>query len=501
MSFDPVTVAQAVVQGKKKFADVKLPRRRDLPGIAGIPVVMAAPYTVTSAVASAGTALWTGSSVTSPVYVAPFTPGAFRVTGCKPTRALVAGSVPAATSTATYTAVGKTSSSPWEIEFVLDTVGGKFDIMGRNVTGSDARILIDGQALTAYRTVTAPGNDGAPARHTVSGLPAGPHRVKIEATSQFYFCGVVIGPTDIVYAVPKSQLRCIVFGDSWTEPTVQDNRADTIARGWPQWMQYLFGMDVWSAGSGGTGFLNPGTGGRVTFRNRLADATAYSPDVWIWNGGTNDIGRLATLGYDATAVGAEASACFAAVKAALPNCLQIVLGPTWPRDPKQFTTGADGAVAVRDAIKSAAASAGMLFVDMMEAPASPTAQASGTLAAASAANANTISSTTTYDTNTMLKIGAGGNAEYRRVQSSVGAGPYTINVQDGGTSLLLAHASGDPVVPTGPAVFTGTGSLTAPAGTGTADRYRGVDQAHPTCDGHKAVAVWVYECVANLLAA
>jgi lysophospholipase L1-like esterase len=134
-----------------------------------------------------------------------------------------------------------------------------------------------------------------------------------------------------------------VLGDSYTEGLLSYSRRLENALGW----------EVWNSGAGGTGYVNPGPQGRMNFGARLqSDVLAFFPDVVIVAGGLNDDGELPET------VGTAAGALYDAILTNLPAAKVAVIGPWWP-------TGypSESILNVRDAIKRAALSRGLLFVD------------------------------------------------------------------------------------------------------------------------------------------
>ena len=111
--------------------------------------------------------------------------------------------------------------------------------------------------------------------------------------------------------------------------------------------------DAWPSGSGGTGYLNPGTSGRKTFRGRVqTDVINHRPDLVIVAGGINDTASTPA------AIGAEAGLLFDAILTGLPHVTLVVVGPFWPNE------GPTAAVlALRDAIKAQAEARELLFID------------------------------------------------------------------------------------------------------------------------------------------
>ena len=78
-------------------------------------------------------------------------------------------------------------------------------------------------------------------------------------------------------------------------------------------------------GVGATGYLNPSTGGKVKFRDRVQnDIINLNPDVVIVAGGINDHSA-----YSAAAIQTEASLLFSTFETALPDVALIGLSPFW----------------------------------------------------------------------------------------------------------------------------------------------------------------------------
>jgi lysophospholipase L1-like esterase len=440
--------------------------------------VMAAPYTTTQTNVTGGT-VTSGSTITSAVRIPAEQPGAFRYGGGG---IIYGGSLSGVNMWQTYggSAGPQQSQTPYSVEFNLDTVGGSFDVVIKRFTSAQARVAIDGQYITQVSTFVPSDSTAQPCLLNVAGLSAGRHRVRVEFNKFAGFCGVNVQASDSVLAVPVRRKRVIVVGDSYTEPTVTDSISNAFGGfGWVQALGHVLGVDAWSSGSGGTGYLAPGASARVKFRDRLTnDVIAYSPDMVIWAGGHNDVGS-----YSSSAIGAEAALCFSTTAAALPNCQQVVVGPMWGYGPNTVSGSAYDA---RDAIKAAAAAAGLLWIDPQESPLDLPAQGSGTLQA-----------NVTYRAGTWLKVGTGAAQEVRLTTNVTGSGPYTITVP----ALTNAHTAGDPITETGPGWVTGNGRQGTTNGSGTADRYTGSDSTHPTQAGHEALGLYVAQRLYYTLAA
>ena len=392
----------------------------------------------------------------------------------------------------------KTSSAPVLVEFFYETADatGRFEIYWKG--GGACRVAIQ-QADGSWGYVSAGGFS-----HT-NGLyydlvtlgAAGLYRIRLEFDPSRVFMGITAGPTDTVSATlaPK---RYIVVGDSFTEPTIEDSGSFVYGDGWPVQLSYLTGLDIWCAGSGGTGYLNPNSGAsRVKFRDRLAgDILYFQPDGIIWAGGINDYGI-----YTPAQIGAEALACYQQALAAGVTD-QIVLSPFWP---KALT--ASGAItnllATHDQIAAAAAQVrGCRYLNLFEMPDTlpylskwqGTTWTGSTLQALTTVGANQISlaSIPLYMTQGpatksgwYVRVGNDQDSEIRAVTNVTGTGPYTLTLSP---NLSVAHAAGAVVTLSGPSYMTGTGKQGATTGTGNADRYTGNGGTHPTKAGHAHIA-------------
>ena len=84
---------------------------------------------------------------------------------------------------------------------------------------------------------------------------------------------------------------------------------------------------------GSTGYINPGTPGRVDFQSRIGtDVVTNQPEYVLFAGGIND-NTLTTNAAAAAALTAACINCYQTIQNQLPNCKIIVLGPFWPGTP------------------------------------------------------------------------------------------------------------------------------------------------------------------------
>lgn len=365
--------------------------------------------------------------------------------------------------------------SPMTIDFLFDGV--EFEVILKGMP-SLFRVRVDGEFVSdgAY----SPVNDGA-IRYKKFQFPSRKlRRITIDAHGMA-FGGIVADPTATVQPFSHTGPRCIVMGDSITEGAAATGLS---ASGWVRsFGESMAWPDTWPSGSGGTGYLAPGAG-RYKFRDRVAaDLIAFNPDVWVIAGGINDY-----INYTAEEVGAEAALLYSQIKQALPSSVGIVLSPFWRGgvETMPYTI-----LAVRDAIRSAADSAGLQFVDLIEMPFDG-APITSTVHAFVASAANAFYSTSILPAGGNIEIGSGANRERCSITAVSGAGPYLVTITRG---LQKAHSAGEPITEVGPSLWTGTGRVGATAGDGNSDVYISADGTHPTQSGHDAIG----ETVASLL--
>lgn len=487
------------------FPSRYIPRRRELPGYKNVPTVNANLFTATAGVNGAATVI-AGS-----ILVPHYDTSAFRYFGTVP--GYFNNTFPNYNFFATngtqgngYTGVpmaypsGKTSSSPWFVEFDFDTTDGQFEIKLKG-SGGGVRVVIDGQQISAVGSTFTTVANGGTYLHLVSGLTAGLHRVRLEFASNAIFGGINTIPTNGVIAAPPKPIKCLVQGDSFSEPTISEIAPTGFGTdGWPQRLSYLTGWDVWSAATGSTGYVNPGTPGKVAITDpgRTDDIVRNNPDVIICAAGINDGASSGDV------VGAAALSVFQAYRAALPNALIVVLSPFWQQE---GWTIPSNYLAIDEALKVAASQvSGTIFLDLLRMPApqagvttDTTVSGPGTIsnAAGVTANATSFTSATKYPANTLVQIGNDANAEIKKIAGVSGTGPWTHTV----TAMARAHAAASVVIPIGPSYVTGNGKQGAPQNNGTADRYRGTDGTHPSVAGHEHIARTVFQLLSAALPA
>jgi lysophospholipase L1-like esterase len=148
--------------------------------------------------------------------------------------------------------------------------------------------------------------------------------------------GVGLNPTNGFLGGPTANLRrLIIMGDSVSEDPGQFG----LGNGWgSQLMQMYLNLDVWSSGSGGTGY-NATNSGRPNFLGRLqSDVITNNPDYVLFMGGFNDgadhapyatqtdpkTGTIPNYTGASNDLFVAACACYSNIQRSLPNCEIIV---------------------------------------------------------------------------------------------------------------------------------------------------------------------------------
>lgn len=239
---------------------------------------------------------------------------------------------------------------PYRLEFVLD--GTSFTVpLGSPLAASPkARLFVDNQLATADQELLT-GGGGADywTNHTWTFPDARPRKICLELVNAA-IKGVWVPNTAGLLPIPWPQGPKVLWvGDSISESAI----ATSAFLGYAHIASWLLGLDNYAVSAvGSTGYLNNVSATKKNALERIqADVIADAPDAVIWFLGTNDVAM------DVPSLQANAGGCYDAVKAALPDCQQIVFGPMYINPP------ATGFTATRDAIASTAASRGLPFID------------------------------------------------------------------------------------------------------------------------------------------
>jgi GDSL-like Lipase/Acylhydrolase family len=178
-------------------------------------------------------------------------------------------------------------------------------------TGAPVRVRVDGQLVGTGATFTTAA-DGSTYFVPVTFGSSALRRITLEFSAAAWWGGIQINPTDSLWKAAAKGPRVVVMGDSFTEGT----GATIPQQWWSRKMAEALGWyDVAQSGVGSTGYLAPGTGGKVKFRDRVTnDVINLNPDIVIVAGGIND-----SSSYTAAAIQTEAAALFAAIQAGVPK--------------------------------------------------------------------------------------------------------------------------------------------------------------------------------------
>jgi hypothetical protein len=214
--------------------------------------------------------------------------------------------------------------APFQLAF--DFYGDEFVLMTMPLTNSDPAcnvlwIWVDGQPATAAPAAQSSLTVGGGTFTKVTFTSVAQRRIVIWVSMYTPVCRLYIDHVDAVSPIPAAgRPRVQVLGDSWVEGT-----GTTGLRGMTDRLRLLTGWDVYQAGQGGTGYVNPGPGGQQKdvygSESRLAGIAGANPDYIIVFGTTNDDSE------DPDDVGAAAFALYSTLAARESQAQLIVVGP------------------------------------------------------------------------------------------------------------------------------------------------------------------------------
>ena len=177
-------------------------------------------------------------------------------------------------------------------------------------------------------------NDGNNYIYQVTFASLAQRQIEIEMTGNGVLQGIYVPPTNSFAPFLSDPLkRFIIIGDSYTEeyiPNYTDPNGNVgVGLGYGTRLgQLMPALDVWSLGSGATGYSNTDGGLRFNFPNRVqVDVVSNQPDYVLFAGGINDIS------YPTNALYSIMTNTFARVAAGSPKTTIFALGPWWPRSP------------------------------------------------------------------------------------------------------------------------------------------------------------------------
>lgn len=215
------------------------------------------------------------------------------------------------TRSATYSADGVSYASLVNCaEFIHIGDALEFYLKG---TGPVCRLLVNGQSTTASFPSTP--NDGNLYWHKVDFGSVATRTLRIEQyhASEMRFGGCRIKTGQTITATSHAY-RLVLAGDSFTEGTGATNNPGAGLA--PYIARELGFSDFVVSGSGGTGWINPGS--RIIMGARLdLDVIANAPDMVVFLMGLNDTGDIK----------ATVEASLGRIRQALPYCLIHIFGP------------------------------------------------------------------------------------------------------------------------------------------------------------------------------
>jgi hypothetical protein len=180
-------------------------------------------------------------------------------------------------------------------------------------------------------------------------------RIRFEFDNAFKFGGIVVSGTAHVWAGDApGHVKAVFAGDSYFEGRFGTNVSRWTAI-WGTIAKNMGWGDPHNRGQAGTGYLNNGQGVRAsntTFRNRIPAIVALKPDQLVIALGVND------TSFTGAQVGAEATLCYADLKAGLPNTPTYVVGP-WNAPSLTASVLLD----ISNGIKTAATAAGLPYAN------------------------------------------------------------------------------------------------------------------------------------------
>jgi hypothetical protein len=211
----------------------------------------------------------------------------------------------------------------FRVAFTCDCLEFEFVVQTRQ---SNYRVWVDGSWLTTDE-VAQENHYPAVGFYKVQFSDKRARQVKI-GLSGVPFYGLITHTSDTI-SPPQVPLgpRVIVFGDSWTGPTIVEpalpptQPGGFFGSGYAQVLGEYFNWDWWEDGLGNTGFVSPGIYG-ITFGQRAqTDICGRSPDMVLVMGGINDNGSSEAVIEQAV------TQFFSDIQACAPNAKIFFIGP------------------------------------------------------------------------------------------------------------------------------------------------------------------------------
>lgn len=220
------------------------------------------------------------------------------------------------------------------------------------------RVLANDRVVHSTVSVTTP-NTGSWYRYLVDFGSTDTRQIRLEAASGFKFGGGAIGAGETISApVAARTHRAVFIGDSITEGV---GASDSFL-GFSLIASRLLGWGFpYVAGSGGTGYIEPGL--YATLQNRLPEMalSTLQPTEVVIALGLNDMTRVINAGNDATAVQTAAALALSTISTQAPSATLYTVGPLHPHPGKPVTDAT--LLAIRSAIRTASLANNASFID------------------------------------------------------------------------------------------------------------------------------------------
>jgi len=407
---------------------------------------------------------------------------------------------------------------PYQIEFHLSGQAVEF----WNVWGSNAgnmRIRVDGEYVSLTPIMPSPSTNGANyTRTNITFAAPGNYRITLEM-DRVGFIGFYREANGMVWPSQSKPDKAAFLGDSYTAGSVVTASGNIWANVCAKRLRW---NNPYLLGQGGTGYLNPGTSGRATFANRIANITAIGPETLVIAGGYNDVPSK-NAAYTSTALQTAAAALFASIATNCPTVKRLfVVGPWRPN-----SGTAQELIDANTAIKTAAQAAPNVtaYIDLTSSvtgngwagvpapvwgPAPVVAASGGTFTAGTyyyKATSLTSRGESTASQEVSVTVAANGTVTFNWAPQTFATG-YNIyrGTTSGGENVKVAsNVAGPSWTDTGTAGTAATPPTTDTSGnanaSGLAERVTGSDSVHPVDFGGQFWGAKVASAIAAYLEA
>lgn len=215
------------------------------------------------------------------------------------------------------TSAGSAATGDARISFWTDAPKFCIDVAGSTGGSNLLRVRIDGQFYSQGNLDVS----AATSFHTFDFAAAGgrrPRHIDLEFGRTATFRGLRVNTLDQVWASSAvDSVRAVWISDSLFAGSAYGPFTQSV----PQIGGAKLGWrDNWNLSIGGTGWVNPGASSYLTFGQRVPQALALNPDVWVFAGSINDVT------YTAAQVTAAALSAFQAIRAGGSQAPVIVFG-------------------------------------------------------------------------------------------------------------------------------------------------------------------------------